>query len=221
MIGSPDGERRAEARAAAHLEHDRPQQALLVVDPGAGEGEPLHGEPGLRVHVGRGSVVARAIERHDGRERLEVLQPVELPGLELARRHGRVHHDLDDGRRQPVDLVHGRHELVVELREEGAPGGVSPRLRRFVERLDLREESDHVRVAVLRARHRLDDAAGVVRVVVAVERDRLAVLQVAREERRRRAGSRVTRPCASTFAACARKYCLRSSSSKVPGYSFS
>ena len=46
----------------------------------------------------------------------------------------------------------------------------------------LGEEGDDVRIAVLRAGHRLDDAAGVVRVVVAVEGHGVPVLQVAREE---------------------------------------
>ena len=80
-----------------------PEQPLLDVDPGAGEREALHRE----AHLGVERRLARAVpvDRQHGREGLVVLQPVELPGLELAGGHRRVHHDLDDVPRQPVDLV--------------------------------------------------------------------------------------------------------------------
>ena len=160
----------------------------------------------------------------DGRERLEVLQPVELPGLELARRHRRVHDDLDDGRRQPVHLVRrARRARRRASRRARAASASRAGCVAGVERRDVREERDDVRVAVLRARHRPDDAPGVVRVVVAVERDGAVVRQVAREEALAAAlhGASATVPSASTVAAWAWKYCFRASSSKVPGYSFS
>ncbi len=76
-------ELRAQVGRAAHLEHDGRQQAAVAIDRGAGEREPLLGEP-------------RAVG--GVRQGLVVLQPIELPGLEGARRHRRPHHDLDDGR---------------------------------------------------------------------------------------------------------------------------
>jgi hypothetical protein len=43
---------------------------------------------------------------------LEVLQPVELPGLKLHRRQGRADHHFDDGRRQARDFMDGGIQLV-------------------------------------------------------------------------------------------------------------
>ncbi len=49
-------------------------------------------------------------------ERLEVLQTVELAGLEeSAGRHRRANHHLDDRGREAHDLVHDGAKLVVEL----------------------------------------------------------------------------------------------------------
>ena len=78
---------------------------LLGVDPGARECQPLHRE-------------ARSV---DGlRQRLEILQAVELPGTKAARRRGSADDDLDDRRRQPFDAHERRAELVVEMREKAA-----------------------------------------------------------------------------------------------------
>ena len=102
-MGSPGSELRAQVGRAAHFEHDRRQQALVAIDRRAGERDPFLGEPGAVGGV---------------RQRLVVLQPIELSRLEGARRHRRPHHHLDDGRREPVDLVHGGAQLVVETREQ-------------------------------------------------------------------------------------------------------
>ena len=75
-----------------------------------------------------------ATEVDDRGEGLEVLQAVELAGLEFPRRHGRVHHDLDDVVGEAVHLVDAGDELVVEPLEEGAELFVARRLRRRVER---------------------------------------------------------------------------------------
>ena len=59
--------------------------------------------------------------------------------------------------------MHARDETVIERLHERVP-------LRNVASL-LREQFDDVRIAILCRRHRLDDVAGVTRMVVAVERD--------------------------------------------------
>jgi hypothetical protein len=46
------------------------------------------------------------------RERLVVLQAIELAGPELARRERRLHHDFDDARREALDAMHRRAQAV-------------------------------------------------------------------------------------------------------------
>ena len=154
-------ELRAQVGRAAHFEHDGGEQAVLAIDRGAGEREPFLGEP-------------RAVGA--ARERLVVLQPVELPGLEGARRHRRTHHDLDDGGREPVDRVHGRAQLVVEPRDQrprGERGRREPR----------QHPADH-RIALLGARHRLHHVAGEGRMQIAEEADGAAVRAQAHQHMR-------------------------------------
>ena len=129
-------ERRAEARASAHLEDDRPEKALLGVHPRPREREPFHRE----AHLRRGQVqlrrrCPRCREVDDRREGLVVLQAVELARLEFARRHGRVNDDLDDVLREAVHLVDARDELVIEPLEERPQLRVARGLRRRIERL--------------------------------------------------------------------------------------
>ncbi len=127
----------AQIGRAAHLEHDRRDESLLAIDPRAGEREPFHRE-------------ARAFDA--ARPRFEILQPIELPGPEAPCGERRTHDDFDDHRRQSLDLVHGRAQLVVELSEEQRIGlGGS--------RLDLCEHAAHERIALLRRAHRFHDVA--------------------------------------------------------------
>ena len=114
--GSPGSSSAHKIGRAAHLEHDGRNQALLAVDPGAGQRQALHGEP-------------RSVDL--GGQRLEVLQAVELPRREAARGRRRVHDDFDDGRRQPHDLAHGGAQLAVDAGEESRrrPAARPPALR--------------------------------------------------------------------------------------------
>ena len=103
-------EQRAEVGRAAHLQRDQRQQALVLVDPGAGQRQALHGEQG-------------AVDLL--RARLVVLQAIELAGLEVARRGRRLDHDLDDGRRQPLDAHDLRAPGVVGLGQDLAAASAS------------------------------------------------------------------------------------------------
>ena len=95
---------RADVRGSAHLEHDEPEQAGLPVDPGAGHGEALHGK-------GRG-VDPRGLG-------LEVLQAVELAGMESPRRRRGADHHFDDGRGEAVHRIDPRPPQVVEPGHQG------------------------------------------------------------------------------------------------------
>ena len=107
----------------------------------------------------------------------EVLQPEELARLEVTCGEWRAHDHFDDRRREAIHFMHARDERVIEQRSEFAPTLVALFLLRFVERAQLiAEEFDDVWIAIFRRRHRLDDVAGVDRVIVAVERDQLAMI---------------------------------------------
>jgi hypothetical protein len=57
---------------------------------------------------------------------LEILQAEELPRAELLRGPRSVHHHLHDLRREALDVVHGRAQLLVERRDEiGVGRGVA------------------------------------------------------------------------------------------------
>ena len=95
-----------------------------------------------------------------------------------APRAGALHDHLDDGRRQPDDALDARQQLhrrgarpspATRARGAGCAAGSSAAI-------SSANSAHHVRVAVLRRRHRLDDVAGVARVVVAVVGDELAVV---------------------------------------------
>jgi hypothetical protein len=92
--GSPGSQRRAQARAAAHLQHDQRQQALALSThaPGRAPGPPSS---------------ARAARRG---QRLEVLQAEELPGLEV-RAPPRALHDTSTivGVRRSTPRTVARH----------------------------------------------------------------------------------------------------------------
>ena len=47
-------------------------------------------------------------------ETLEVLQPIELPGMKVTRRGRGTHDHFHDGRRQAHDPLHAREELMIE-----------------------------------------------------------------------------------------------------------
>ena len=94
----------------------------------------------------------------------------------MPRRERRAHDDLDDRRREAIDFVDGGDESVVERAGQRAPLCVALLLRfvRAVHRHQRAlEQARDVREAVLRGGHGLDDVAGVLRMIVAVERDQL------------------------------------------------
>jgi len=91
---------------------------------------------------------------------------VEAPAA--ARRGGRrLDHDLDDGRRQPVDADNARAPLVVGLGQDLG--------RRAGRRRQLLQGARQHRIALLGAAHRLHDVAGEGRMQVAEERHEAAV----------------------------------------------
>jgi len=93
----------------------------------------------------------------------------ELSRLEVARGDRRAHDDFDDGRREAVDLVHAGDETIVEGANELVP-------LRLIAAIEGAEELHDVWIAELRGGHRLDHVAGVLRMVVAVERDQLLAI---------------------------------------------
>ena len=129
------------------------------------------------------SVVPSALRR----ERLVILQPVELAGLEGARRHRRAHHDLDDGGRQP-DRPRARSARSSSSRRAiSAAGATADGGWRASIRLTHR-------IALLGARHRLHDVAGEGRMQIAEEADGAAVRPHAHQHvRRRRLGDALGR----------------------------
>ena len=143
----------AQVSRPAHLEHDGGEQALVLVDPRAGHRQAFHGQ--RRAAGPRG-------------EGFEILQPVELPGLEAARGERRVQDHFDDGWREPLHFVDNWPQVGIDPAEE--------RLR--VERRGwgaLRQHAAHHRVTLLRTAHGLDDVAEEGRVQVAEEADEASV----------------------------------------------
>ena len=132
---------RAQVRRTAHLEHDRRHQTARPVDPGAGQRQPLHRQPGRH-----------AAEPCDWRQRFEVLQAVELPGLKLARRHRRVDDDFDDVRRQALDPFDARAQQMIDAGQKICEW----RRRRWCL---AGEYPRHDRIALLGRAHGLDDVA--------------------------------------------------------------
>ena len=201
--GSPLLQVRDQPARHAQLERDQRQQPLLLVDPRAGERDAFHQQRRRR------PTRARA-------QRLEVLQPVELPRMEVPRRRRRLDDHFDDRRRQPHDVLDARDELVVEpsrraratrASRSGCRAGSSAPARRA-------NSSTTLRIAVLRRRHRLDDVAGVARMVVAVVGDEPAVGVVRGEEAVRDPASSVEPAVAVPRRACAAG---RTSSSRRAG----
>ena len=144
----------AEVGGAAHLQHDGGDQPACPVDPGTGERQTLHREARRRE--------AGACDPR--RMRLEVLQPIELAGLELRGGQRRVHHHLDDVRREPLDAHHAGAQQAVQARGED--------LRRLVGGgFALREHPGDHRPALLGRAHRLDHVAEPARMHVAEVRD--------------------------------------------------
>ncbi len=94
----------------AELERNHRQQAVLPVDPGAGQRDPFHeqGDPA-------------AVHRDAPRHRLEVLEPVELSRTEVPRGGRRLHYDLHDRRRQTNHVFDVRVQLGVERRRQLRP----------------------------------------------------------------------------------------------------
>src|SRR6185436_5973249 len=88
--------------------------------------------------------------------------------MKFARRAWRTHHDFDDRRRQALDAMHRRDELIGELAEEGLARDRS--LRRT-----LRKDPRDDRVALLRGTHRLDDVAEIRWMDIAEVADEAAV----------------------------------------------
>ena len=118
---------RAQPARHAHLERDQRQQALLAIDPRAGQRDAFHQQ--------RRAVTVDLDVRA---QPLEILQPVELPGMEVTRRGGRPHDHFDDRRRQPDDPLDARQQL----RRRAAPIIVATALSRAgcavgIERGDL------------------------------------------------------------------------------------
>ncbi len=102
------------------------------------------------------------------RKHFEILQAIELSGSEAAGRGRRPDHYFHDGRRQTLDALDGRSQLVVEKRDEML---VAHRGRS----LDPGEHAADDRIALLRAAHRLDDVAEKRRMQVTEVADRTAV----------------------------------------------
>lgn len=127
----------AQVGGSAHLEDDGRHEPSLAIHPRAGEGEALH---------------LHARSRCDRRERLEILQPVELAGPEFFRCERRVDHDFDDVRREARDALDFRNQPVGERSEELAD------TRRLLGR-SRGEHPRHRRIALLGRAHRLYDVA--------------------------------------------------------------
>ena len=106
---------RAQPARHAHLERDQRQQALLPIDPRAGQRDAFHQH--------RRDV---AVEADVRAEPLEVLQAIELAGMKVPCRGGGADDDLDDGRRQPDDPLDAREQLIVEV---AAPSSCHARSR--------------------------------------------------------------------------------------------
>ena len=121
-----------------------------------------------------------------GADALEILEPIKLAGLELAGLERRFDDHVDDGRRKPVDpydigaklLIQRSLEAVKDLRRVSALRQIAARRELFGKYLH------HALVAVLGRRHRLDDIAGILRMVVAVVADEFALMLVGREKSR-------------------------------------
>ena len=159
---------RDEPARHTQFQGDHRQQAALLVHPGAGQRDPFHQQR----HIA-GSP----------RQRLEILQTIELPGMKMPSRRRRLHDHLDDRRRQAHHLDDARDEIGVQLRHEPRPRRFTSGLRGRIERRQLaREQPRDMRKAVLGRRHRLDDVAGVTRMVVAVITDEFSGGVVGREE---------------------------------------
>ena len=117
------------------------------------------------------------------RHRFVVLQPVELAGMKVARRGGRLDDHLDNRRREPHDFFDLSQQFAVQPLHQRPSTRVALGLAAGVERRQIAREQFHdVRKTVLRRRHRFDDVAGVTRVVVAVVRHEPSVPIVGREE---------------------------------------
>jgi hypothetical protein len=167
ITGSPGFEQRAEVGRAAHLQHDgreRPRSRSTE----APVSEAFHRE---RVPSTR------------ARQRLEVLQPVELPGLEGARRHRRATTTSTMVRRQADDVMNTARSSSLSFTDQRSGVGT-------LDGRALREHAAHYRVALLRAAHRLDDVAGERRMEVAEEAGALAISAAATSARARRSAWR-------------------------------
>src|ERR1051325_3886852 len=102
--------------------------------------------------------------------------PGQFYRLKAPRGEGRADDHFDDRRREAIHFVDARDEAVVDHRGQLAPALIALGLsvRGTIQRLQLfGKDVDDVRVAVLRRSHGLDDVAGVLGMVVAVERDQL------------------------------------------------
>ena len=84
-------------------QHDHRQQPLVAVDPGAGEREAFHTED-------------RAVNAR--RQGLEILQAIELAGLEAACGQRGLHHHFNDVRREADHVFDDGAQLGVELGEK-------------------------------------------------------------------------------------------------------
>ena len=142
-----------EVGGTAHLQHDGGDQALLPVDPRAGQRQAFHRQPGAV---------------HRGCQGFEILQPVELTGLELACGQRGAHHDLDDGGREPDDFMHGCAQRAVQPGQEFC-------IVSRVGRLHPAQDGAHHRVALLGAAHGLHHVAEEGGMQVAEEADEAAV----------------------------------------------
>ena len=186
ITGSPCSQARAQPRAAAHLEHDQRQQALLLVDPRAGQRQPLHHQAAAvrpRATAPRSSAGGRTARARSGARRpARCTTTSTIVGVSRST-HATV------GR-------HSSSSLPVNARQAASRAGCAAGSQR---RDVAREQRLDVRRAVLRRRHRAHDRARVARVVVAVERDRVPVAEVAGEEADLLAGRRLQR------AACRRR----------------
>ncbi len=128
------------------------------------------------------SIISSASLRLEGIH-LVVLQPVELPGMELTRGLGGTHDDFHDCRGQPMHGNHVRPEVIVQLAYQAFPYLCGPFacLSAGPGKI-FAQQGKHGLVALLGGGHRLHDVPGVVRMVVAVEGDHASVLLIGSEE---------------------------------------
>ena len=106
-----------------------------------------------------------------------------MPRLELASLQGSFHDHINDCRRQPLDFNDIGAKLLVQCRFKSVENFIFLGLRqRPAVYKFLGKQLDNLCIAVLRRSHRFHNIAGVLRMVVAVIRNKLSFVLVRCEE---------------------------------------